>query len=91
MAVLDKHAAVSGVAIVGSRIGAATGPSALVAEWAQGKIVRVALEHPGAAWSATVTTFLSGLQKPVPIVVGPDGAVFVADWATGFVYRIAVA
>lgn len=51
----------------------------------------MALEHDGTAWTGTVTTFLSGLQQPVPIVVGPDGAVFVGDWGTGIVYRIGVA
>lgn len=90
-AVLDKHAAVSGVAIVAGGLGATIGPSALVAEWAQGKVLRVALEHNGAAWHGAVTTFLSGLQQPVPVVVGPDGAVFVGDWGTGTVYRIVAA
>ena len=90
-AVLDKHAAVSGVAIVTGGLGAIVGPSAFVAEWAQGEVLGVALEHDGSTWSGTVTTFLSGLRQPVPIVVGPDGAVFVGDWATGIVYRVAAA
>lgn len=90
-AVLDNHAAVSGVAIVSDGLGSMTGPSALVAEWAQGKVLRVALKHDGAAWTGTVTTFLSGLQQPVPVVAGSDGAVFVGDWSTGIVYRIAAA
>src|SRR5438876_5560823 len=90
-AVLDKHAAVSGVAIVTGGLGALVGPSAFVAEWAQGAVLGVALEHDGSTWSGTVPTFLSGLRQPVPIVVGPDGAVFVGDWATGIVYRVAAA
>jgi len=90
-AVLDKHAAVSGVAIITGGLGATVGPSAFVAEWAQGKVLRVALQHDGSSWSGTVMTFLDGLQQPVPIVVGPDGAVFVGDWATGIVYRVAPA
>jgi glucose/arabinose dehydrogenase len=90
-AVLDKHAAVSGVAIVTDGLGSTIGPSALVAEWAQGKVLRVALMHDGTAWTGTVTTFLSGLQQPVPVLSGPDGAVYVGDWGTGIVYRIAAA
>jgi glucose/arabinose dehydrogenase len=90
-AVLDKHAAVSGVAIVTGGLGSTIGPSALVAEWAQGKVLRVALAHDGTTWTGTVSTFLSGLQQPVPVLSGPDGAVYVGDWGTGIVYRIAAA
>ena len=90
-AVLDKHAAVSGVAIVTDGLGSTIGPSALVAEWAQGKVLRVALVHDGTSWTGTVTTFLNGLQQPVPLLGGPDGAVYVGDWGTGIVYRIAAA
>jgi glucose/arabinose dehydrogenase len=90
-AVLDKHAAVSGVAVVTAGLGSTIGPSALVAEWAQDKVLRVALEPDGTTWTGTVTTFLGGLEQPVPVLSGPDGAVFVGDWGTGIVYRIAAA
>src|SRR5262249_41029001 len=42
-AVLDKHAAVSGVVIVDGQLGKNVGTAALVAEWATGKVERVAL------------------------------------------------
>ena len=90
-ALLDKHAAVSGVAVVTDGLGSTIGPSALVAEGAQGKVLRVALAHDGTAWTGTVTTFLSGLQQPVPVISGPDGAVYLGDWGTGIVYRVAAA
>ena len=91
VAVLDKHAAVSGVAIVTGGLGASIGPSALVAEWATGLVLRVALTHDGATYAGTVEPFLTGLAKPVPVVTAPDGSVFVGDWGTGTVYRIAAA
>jgi glucose/arabinose dehydrogenase len=89
VAVLDKHAAVSGVAIVTDGLGASVGPSALVAEWATGVVLRVALTNDGTTYTGTVEPFLTGLTKPVPIVTAPDGSVFVGDWGTGTVYRIA--
>ena len=51
----------------------------------------IALVHDGTAWTGTVTTFLSGLEQPVPVLSGPDRAVYVGDWGTGIVYRIAAA
>ena len=68
VAVLDKHAAVSGVAIVTGGLGASRGPSALVAEWATGVVLRVALTHDGTTYTGTVEPFLTGLTQPVPVV-----------------------
>jgi glucose/arabinose dehydrogenase len=73
-AVLDKHAAVSDVSVVGR--------SALVAEWAVGKVVRVALP------SGAVSAFLTGVKNPVAVALGPDGGLYVGDWSTGTVYRV---
>ena len=87
LAVLDKHAAVSGVAVVTGSLGPTVGTSALVAEWALGKVQRVALT--GSAATAEVSPFLSGFQGPVPLITGADGSLLVGDWATGTVYRIA--
>jgi glucose/arabinose dehydrogenase len=91
IAVLDKHAAVSGVAIVAGQLGASIGTSALVAEWTKGKVLRVALDRTGSDYAGTVTPFLAGLQNPVAVVAGPDGAVFVSDWGSGIVYRVGAA
>jgi glucose/arabinose dehydrogenase len=90
VAILDKHAAVSGVAIVTDGFGASLASSALVAEWATGKVLRVALTHQGSGYTGVVEPFLSGLSKPVPVATAPDGAVLVGDWGTGTIYRIAV-
>ncbi len=88
-AVLDKHAAVSGVAIVTGELGPGVVTSALVAEWATGKVQRVALTNEGSTWSGTTTPFLTGIKNPVPLLLSPSGSLLVGDWATGTVYAVA--
>ncbi len=88
VAVLDKHAAVSGVAVVTGQLGTTVGTSAVVAEWATGKVQRVALAGSGSVSTGPVTPFLSGLKNPVPVVLDPGGAVLVGDWRSETVYRI---
>jgi glucose/arabinose dehydrogenase len=88
VAVLDKHGAVIGLAIATGQLGPTVGTSAIVAEWAVGKVQRVTLRHVGPAYVGTVKPFLTGIKNPVPVLLGPDGALFVGDWATGTVYRI---
>jgi len=90
-AVLDPHAAVSGVAIVDGQLGAGFGTSAIVAEWAKGSVLRVALGGSGSATTGIVTPFLVGLTSPVPVVADPAGGVVIGDWATGAIVRIAPA
>jgi glucose/arabinose dehydrogenase len=70
-AVLDPHAAAGGVAFQGS--------SAIVAEWALGKVVRVDGSH--------VSTYLTGFRNPLPALAAGD-ALLVGDWGTGVVYRL---
>jgi glucose/arabinose dehydrogenase len=89
VAVLDPHAAVSGVAFVTDGLGPSVGSSAIVAEWATGKILRVALTRDEQGYAATVGPFLTGLSKPVPVATAPDGTLVVGDWGTGIIYRIA--
>ncbi len=86
---LDTHAAVSDVAIVTGGLGSTVGDSALVAEWAKGVVLRVPLASGSSTTSATPEPFLTGLTQPVAIASAPDGAVFVGDWGTGTIYRIA--
>jgi glucose/arabinose dehydrogenase len=92
VAVLDPHAAVSGVAIVTGQLGTTIGDSALVAEWSLGMLRRVALTDTAAGTDATPTgtavPFLAGLTNPVALTLGPDDAVYVGDWTTGIVYRV---
>lgn len=89
VAVLDEHAAVSGVAIVTGQLGAAVGTRALVAEWAKGVVKGVALTRQGSVFTGVVSTFISGLDKPVPVILGPDNALSIGDWGSGVIYRVA--
>jgi glucose/arabinose dehydrogenase len=87
-AVLDKHAAVSGVAIVTGQLGSVVGNAAVVAEWATGKVVRVSLARHGSSYTAKVEPFLTGVKNPVAVALGPDGALYVGDWSSGVIYRV---
>jgi glucose/arabinose dehydrogenase len=87
-AVLDKHGAVGGVAIVTGQLGASIGTSAIVPEWNVGKVQRVALTDSGFSYSASVTPLLAGIPNPLAITLAPDRSLLVGDWATGTIYRI---
>jgi len=88
VAVLDKHAAVDGLVFLPGQLGARFGRSALVAEWASGKVQRVTLDKRGSRYAGAVTPFLTGLKNPVPLAVGADGAVLVGDWTAGAIYQV---
>jgi glucose/arabinose dehydrogenase len=88
VAELDAHAAASGVAIVDGDLGESIGSSAMVAEWAKGAVLRVALLAEGEAYRGTREPFLTGLTNPVPVGTAPDGAILVGDWGTGTIYRV---
>jgi glucose/arabinose dehydrogenase len=87
--VLDTHAAASGVAIVSGELGTAVGTSAIVAEWARGIVVRVALSGSGSATTGSAVPFVVGLQNPVPVLADGMGGVLIGDWATGRIVRFA--
>lgn len=84
IAELDKHAAVSGVAVVSSR----AGPTAYVAEWATGKVVQVRLSGSSGKYSGTAGAFITGIESPVPVIASGNTSLLVGDWATGTVYRV---
>ena len=65
--VLDPHAAAGGVAILTSQLGGRYRSSALVAEWEHGKVLRVALKRTATGYRGSVSTFLTGLQNPLPV------------------------
>jgi hypothetical protein len=72
LAVLDKHAAAGGVALVGS--------TAYVAEWQTGTVLRVSLQ------TGKVSTVTIAIKNPLP-VVAKDGALLVGDWSSGTISR----
>ena len=54
------------------------------------KVVAVVLTNPGTGWQGTVYDFAFGFVNPLDVTVGPDGALYVADFGVGGVYRISV-
>ena len=90
LAVLDKHAAAGGVAIISGQLGSAVGDVALVTEWERGSVLSVPLRRSGAGYAgARATSLLTGFKNPLPLAMASDGALFVGDWTRGIVYRIA--
>jgi glucose/arabinose dehydrogenase len=90
LAVLDKHAAAGGVAIVSGQFGSAVGDVALLTEWERGSVLSVPLRRSGAGYAgARATSLLTGFKNPLPLAMASDGALFVGDWTRGIVYRIA--
>jgi glucose/arabinose dehydrogenase len=75
VAVLDKHAAVTGVAIVGG--------AAYVAEWAKGKVMRIALSTRKVDALA-----ITNLKSPTAVVALDPHTLLVGDWATGTIWRV---
>ena len=88
IATLDTHAAASCVAIVNEQLGTTIGTSAIVAEWARGAVLRVALAGSGSATTGIAVPFILGLQNPVPVLTDGLGGVLIGDWATGRIVRI---
>jgi glucose/arabinose dehydrogenase len=88
IAVLDKHAAVGGVAIVTGQLGSALGTAAIVPEWAGGKVQSVTLSRSGSSFHGSTKPFLTGIGRPLAVVLAPDGSLLVGDWQTGTIYRI---
>ena len=87
-AVLDKHGAVGGVAIVTGQVGASIGTSAIVPEWNVAKVQRVTPRGSGSEYKASVSPFLVGIANPLAIALAPDQSLLVGDWATGTIYHI---
>jgi glucose/arabinose dehydrogenase len=84
LAYLQPHSSADGMAFWNGDL--------YVAEWGEylrrtagRKVSRVRL-RPGAP--AQVTTFATGFDHPLAVIVGPDGALLVADHGRGVIYRI---
>ena len=92
LAVLDRHAAAAGVAIVDGSLGPSIGHAAVVAEWSLGRLVLVPLRTGSASAAISLagspSVLITGIGSPVAVATGPDGGLFAGDWATGTIYRI---
>jgi glucose/arabinose dehydrogenase len=88
-AILDRHAAASGVAIVTGQLGTRVGTAAVVAEWTKASVLRVRLRRDGSRATGEAQPFLTGFKNPEPVLMRADGTLLVGDWTTGKVYAIA--
>jgi glucose/arabinose dehydrogenase len=90
LATLDKHAAAGGVAVATGGLGQTIGTAALVSEWELGKVLAVSLRTSGpAVTGSSPRTVLTGFKSPLPLLATSAGALYVGDWTTGRIYRIA--
>ncbi|MGH2542487.1 MAG: PQQ-dependent sugar dehydrogenase [Ardenticatenaceae bacterium] len=52
------------------------------------RIVRVELAPSGDSFTTTLTPFVTDFELPLDIAVGADGALYVADWGPGRIYKV---
>ena len=94
VALFEPHSSSDGLAFnTGSSFPAAYRQDAFVAEWGDsinnlgtGQIVK-RVHFQGSR--VTVSTFATGFSHPLAVAIGPSGALLVADYGTGLIWRIA--
>jgi glucose/arabinose dehydrogenase len=94
VAYLEPHSSANGLAFErGGAFPARYRRNLFVAEWGQydssfsgRKVVRIALRPDGSA--RAVSTFASGFDHPLAVAFDRLGALLVADWGRGTIYRI---
>lgn len=52
------------------------------------RVVRVQLTPTGDTFAARISDFVLDFELPLDVAVGPDGALYIADWGPGRVYRV---
>ncbi|HEY7397263.1 MAG TPA: hypothetical protein VH538_03095 [Gaiellaceae bacterium] len=89
VAVLDRHAAAGGVAVLtAGSVGGRFAGSAVVAEWQTGKVLRVPLTRTSTGYRGTAQPFVTGIANPLPVAITRSGALLIGDWSSGTIYRI---
>jgi glucose/arabinose dehydrogenase len=96
LAYLEPHSSPDGMAFYARRaFPSAYRGNLFVAEWGTyagrrhgRRLVRVVLDPKGRGARSRVSTFASGFEHPIAVAVDPRGALLVADYGTGVVYRI---
>jgi glucose/arabinose dehydrogenase len=62
--------------------------SGFVTLWNKGEVMHVELVENRAGYQAAPAVFASGFLYPIDVVVGPDDALYIADFGTSAVYRV---
>ena len=52
------------------------------------RVERIVLAKAPDGYHGTVTPFATGFKNPLDVKVGADGALYVADFGSGTIYRI---
>jgi glucose/arabinose dehydrogenase len=84
----DQHAATDGLTFVERKWGAAYTTSALVTEWASGRVIREGLTIKNGVVSAHPEVILTGVNNPSGLTTLPNGNVLLASYATGKLYTL---
>jgi glucose/arabinose dehydrogenase len=87
VAYLEPHSSADGIAFWGRDL--------YVAEWGEylakrhgRKVVRVPFDRRGRPLARVATTFATGFDHPLALVVDRSGGLLVADWGRGTIFRI---
>lgn len=97
---LGPHASADGLAFyTGRSFPSSYRGNLFIAEWGEydstggpgRRLLRVVLQPDGTAPISAVSVFAQGFQHPLAVIVDPRGALLVADWGRGIIYRIQAA
>ena len=92
---MPAHAAVGGLAFYTGNLFPEWRNNAFVTEYGANsgdpaigrQVERIELSQAGAVWHATRHGFSAGLDRPLDVTIGPDGAIYVADFGAGVIYK----
>jgi putative membrane-bound dehydrogenase-like protein len=92
---LPEHAAVGGLAFYTGNLFPEWRNNAFVTEYGANsgdpgigrKVERIELSQTGGVWHGARHDFSAGLDRPLDVTVGPDGAIYLADFGAGIIYK----
>jgi glucose/arabinose dehydrogenase len=84
----DQHAATDAVTFVGRKWGAPYSTSALVTEWATGRVIREGLTIKDGVVSAHPQVIINGAANPSGLMTLPNGNALLASYETGKLYAL---